>query len=215
MKKYSKLTALLLALVMALSFTTTAFANGTVTYNADAEKFFFAPGAEDSLTSLFENFLNVMPGDTLTESIVIKNEISNQVKVKVYMRSLGAQEDTNEFLSQMNLTVTQTDDSILFDAPADQTAQLTDWVYLGTVYSGGEINLDVTLEVPITMGDDFQHQIGYIDWEFKIEEFPIEPDDPVDTGDSSDILLYAGIMGGSLVLVVVLLLVGKKRKENM
>ena len=58
MKKYSKLTALLLALVMALSFTTTAFANGSVTYNADAEKFFFAPGAEDSLTSLFENFQN-------------------------------------------------------------------------------------------------------------------------------------------------------------
>ena len=216
MKKTFKLTTLLLALAMVFSFGTTAFANGTVTYNADAEKFFFAPGAEDSLTSLFENFLNVMPGDTLTESIVIKNEISNQVKVKVYMRSLGAQEDTNEFLSQMNLTVTQTDDSILFDAPADQTAQLTDWVYLGTVYSGGEINLDVTLEVPITMGDDFQHQIGYIDWEFKIEEFPIEPTDPApDTGDSSDILLYAGIMGGSLVLVVVLLLVGKKRKEKM
>lgn len=207
--------ALLMAMVMVFGLCVTAHAAGSVTYDGDANKFIFAPGTKDSPTSLFESFQNVMPGDTLTEQILIKNDTSNGVKIKVYMRSLGAQKDSEDFLSQMNLKVQQKDASILFSAPADEKAQLTDWVYLGTVYSGGEITLNVTLEVPITMGNDYQNQLGYIDWEFKVEELPIEPSDPEPpkTGDESNILLYTGMMLFSL-LALVILLVGKRRKQE-
>lgn len=207
--------ALLMAMVMVFGLCVTAHAAGSVTYDGDANKFIFAPGTKDSPTSLFESFQNVMPGDTLTEQILIKNDTSNGVKIKVYMRSLGAQKDSEDFLSQMNLKVQQKDASILFSAPADEKAQLTDWVYLGTVYSGGEIILNVTLEVPITMGNDYQNQLGYIDWEFKVEELPIEPSDPEPpkTGDESNILLYTGMMLFSL-LALVILLVGKRRKQE-
>lgn len=207
--------ALLMAMVMVFGLCVTAHAAGSVTYDGDANKFIFAPGTKDSPTSLFESFQNVMPGDTLTEQILIKNDTSNGVKIKVYMRSLGAQKDSEDFLSQMNLKVQQKDASILFSAPADEKAQLTDWVYLGTVYSGGEITLNVTLEVPITMGNDYQNQLGYIDWEFKVEELPIEPSDPEPpkTGDESNILLYTGMMLFSL-LALVILLMGKRRKQE-
>ena len=86
---------------------------------------------------------------------------------------------------------------------------------MGTVYSGCEITLNVTLEVPITMGNDYQNQLGYIDWEFKVEELPIEPSDPEPpkTGDESNILLYAGMMLFSL-LALVILLMGKRRKQE-
>ena len=216
MKRLAKICAFLMVLVMVFGLCTTAYAAGSVTYDGDANKFIFAPGTKDSPSSLFENFQNVMPGDTLTEQILIENDISNKVKIKVYMRSLGAQVNTDDFLAQMNLTVEQKDDSILFAAPADETAQLIDWVYLGTIYSGGEITLDVTLEVPITMGNDYQNEIGYIDWEFKVEELPVEPTDPKppQTGDTSNLFLYSGLMIFSLVGLIVLLATKRRKQEE-
>ncbi len=216
MKKGMKRIAGLLAVVLLVGLTAMpAAAEGTVTYEGNAREFIFAPGSDYSPTDLFTDFKDVMPGDTLTQGITIRNTVSKNVKIKLYMRSLGAQEGSEEFLSQLHLTVNQKGASQLFDAPASQTAQLTDWVYLGTVYSGGTIDLDVTLEVPVTLDNRFQDAIGYLDWQFRVEELPVEDGDPSpDTGDNTALWLYAGLAGGSAVGLAVLFLVGKRRKQN-
>ena len=216
MKKGMKRIAGLLAVVLLAGLTAMpAAAEGTVTYEGNAREFIFAPGSDYSPTDLFTDFKDVMPGDTLTQGITIRNTASKKVKIKLYMRSLGAQEGSEEFLSQLHLTVNQKGASQLFDAPASQTAQLTDWVYLGTVYSGGTIDLDVTLEVPVTLDNRFQDAIGYLDWQFRVEELPVEDGDPSpDTGDNTALWLYAGLAGGSAIGLAVLFLVGKRRKQN-
>ena len=210
-----KLFAILVACLTLLACVLPAAAvDGQVTYAKGAEKFFFLPGSEYSPTDLFPEFKDVMPGDTLQQKILVKNDKSNKCKIKVYMRALGAHEYSVDFLSQLDLTVTKGTDTPMFDAPADQSAQLTDWVYLGTLYSGGECELNVTLDVPVTLDNEFKNLIGYLDWEFAVEELPVEPTDPKPpkTGDDSRILLWSVLMVGSVAILVILLLTGKKKK---
>ena len=215
-----KIITLLITLAVLLSSTVTVFAaDGKVTYSGNAGNFVFEPGSEHSLTDLFPNFKGVMPGDTLTQKITVKNDADNKVKVKIYIRSLGAHEDSVEFLSRLGLMVSKSEENkmaYMFDAKANETAQLTDWVCLGTLYSGGEVNLDVTLTVPVELDYEFQNSIGYLDWEFMIEEFPMEEGDPKppQTGDNSHMGLWFALMLSSLTMLIILLFWRKKDKEN-
>lgn len=211
MKNLNRIASVLLVLLMVMAMAVNVFAaevDGSVTYEGNAKSFVFEPGSELSPTDLFTNFKGVMPGDQLTEQITVKNAKSTGMKVKIYMRSLGAQLETDEFLSKMTLTVKQNGDAVLFEAPANETAQLTDWVALGTLSAGGEVTLDVTLNVPIEMDNEGAKQIGYIDWQFKVEEIPETPA----TGDNSNMLLYSGMAVLCIALIAVVLVMNKRKK---
>ena len=203
-------------IVMTTALTTNRISaqDGNVTYDGNAKDFIFAPGSEYSPTDLFADFKNLMPGDSVSQKITIDNDISKEVKIKIYMRSLGADQQSQEFLSQLSLTVVQDGKTNLFDAPASETAQLTDWVYLGTLYSGGKIDLDVTVSVPITLGNDFQDAVGKLTWEFMVEELPVETTDPRPTGDNSNIYVAMTVMSVSAAALTVVLALKKKKEQE-
>ena len=214
-----RFTAFLAAMLIMLGCAVTAAAeNGYVIYSGDAGRIIFAPGSYESLTDLFPNFKDVMPGDRLEQLITVRNNASQNVKVKIYLRALGAQAGSEDFLSQMRLKIDVIDGwmDYMFDAQANEPAQLTDWVCLGTLYSGGSVDLNVILEVPVTMGNEFQDRAGYLDWEFMIEEFPVEPDDPQppQTGDNTNMGLWITLMICSLAVLIILLFRRKKDSDN-
>ena len=216
MSKLIKLMICLSLIVMTTALTANRISaeDGNVTYDGNAKDFIFAPGSEYSPTDLFADFKDLMPGDSVSQKITIDNDISKEVKIKIYMRSLGADQQSQEFLSQLSLTVVQDGKTNLFDAPASETAQLTDWVYLGTLYSGGKIDLDVTVSVPITLGNDFQDAVGKLTWEFMVEELLVETTDPRPTGDNSNIYVAMTVMSVSAAALTVVLALKKKKEQE-
>ena len=201
---------LLLAVNMFALIAVNASAVGTISYVGDTEKFVFSADSNQHPTNLFSEFQNVMPGDVLKEQITVRNDAKNGVKIKLYLRSFGAQAGTEDFLSKLKLSVAQKDGSELFSAPASETAGLTDWTYLGTVYSGGEVKLEVTLKVPVELDNSYQNMAGYLDWEFMAEELPVEETDP-DLPATSDTLYFVHylMLFGVSVLSIVLLMTKK------
>lgn len=212
-----KLLFLLLALFLLIR--PVAAQGGEVTYSGDSGSFIFAPGSDYSPTDLFAGLKDLMPGDTITQSITVRNNASDRVKVDIYLKAESVHPEGADFLSRLRLTVAKDYGlgDYMFDAAADQTAQLTDWVLLGTLYSGGEVDLQVTLQVPKELGNEYQDAMGAIDWTFKVEEFPSELVDPVtpETADPAQLgLLYTGVCVSTAALITLLPLYCRKRKNQ-
>ena len=204
-----KMTRLAIAMIMMFAVTIPVLAkDGNVIYSGDSGNFIFAPGSEYSPTDLFPEFKDVMPGDTLTQKIVVKNNAKKSVKIS--MRALGAHEDSKDFLSKLNLYVEKVTDTPLFEAPADQTAQLTEWRQIGVLAAGGEAELMVGLQVPTSLDNNYKKLVGYLDWEFMVEEID---DGSTQTGDASKGWLWVAGVGTSAALIVIILIV-RKRKDT-
>lgn len=168
--------ALVLSLLMLGSTMVSAIDTATVTFDESKQIV---------MTGLFDNFLGVMPGDTRTESITINNDCADYDYIKVYLRAEAnstdniqsvedaADEDValmNDFLAQLNMTV-DVDGEAIFDDALDGASTLSENVLLGTLNKNESMSFDVTLEVPIEMGNEYAIRSGEVDWIFTIEAF--------------------------------------------
>ena len=227
MKKTLKtISALALALLLLLSMGATAFAESKVTYEGGAEKFVYLPGSEYTETDLFENFKGVMPGDVITQEITVQNNYTKAEKVKIYLRAVVHDEQGNplseevartedlvsmqDFLSQLTMTVKQ-GDKVLFSASPDELDGLKENVLLGAFPGKSYTKLVVELSVPIELGNEYANRVGEVDWVFTAEEVT----KTVQTGDDSDLILWAALMTLSLVTAAgVILTLNRKNKEH-
>jgi len=95
-RKVNRLASFLLAIVMVLSLSVTAFAaDSTITFKGAQEGFDFQPGSEYTVTDLFDSFKDVMPGDKLTETIQVKNAATDCDYINLYMRAVVHDENGN------------------------------------------------------------------------------------------------------------------------
>lgn len=231
--------SLLLALMLMMSMTVTAFAaESSVTFES-GKVIAFEPGSVYTETDLFDNFKGVMPGDTLSEEVTIQNKSNDCDYIKVYMRAVLHDENGNpisdkvlaelrsderrgaaseleymhDFLSQLSMTV-KSGGKVIYDASPDELDGLSDNVYLGTLRKGESAKLDVQLTVPIEMGNEYADRIGEVDWVFVVEGF----DDPVDPPDDDTMLTVRKVwvddeIGRPDSVTVQLLRDGKVRDE--
>ena len=228
-----------LVMVMGLA-TTVFAADSTITYNGKGKLFEFAPGSVYTETDLFEDFKGVMPGDKRTETVTIKNAYKSDScdYIKVSIRGLlhdasgnpispkvleelkadERNEDLTEleymhkFLDQLTLTVKQGTNLVYTGKPStlEKGFEGGEAVYLGSLKKGESMTLDVTLEVPIEMDNEFADRIGEVDWVLVVSEMEYED---AKTGDETMILPYVILLAAAAAGLAVMF-VTKRRKQN-
>lgn len=167
----------------------------SVTFQSKENGFSFAPGSSYSPTDLFPGFKDILPGDRLTDTVVLKN--TSNIPLQVTFQALGGEEDT-ALLSNLSLEVTAAR-QVVFDDTADKAS---DPAVLGILQPGSSLVLELMLEVPLTLGDEFQKARGDVLWVFRAEEVP---DTLTQTGQSLDLILWCGLFGGCALLTGMLL----------
>lgn len=229
MKKTCKtIASLVMMLVLLLGIGAPAYADGIVSYQGGAEKFVFLPGSSYTDTDLFDGFKNVMPGDTLTQTVEVRNRFLNTGSVRIYLRAVAHDEQSNplsanvaasgetvatmsDFLSQLHMEVWQGDKCIFAGTP-DQLDGLKNNVLLATVARFKSTTLTVKLQVPAELGNEYAYRVGEVDWVFTAEE--LDPQGNPKTGDTSNLTLWIVVMVVCLVAVaVVAFLILKKKKK--
>ena len=188
MKKSCKaILSLLLMLLMVMSLAPTALAaSPAITFNGFSKGFDFQPGSEYTQTDLFGGFKNVMPGDTVTETITFTNAADDCDFVNLYMRAEAHDEAANplspkvaeketaatmaEFLSKLSMKVWNGTE-LIYDASPDQLDGLKSNKLLGTFRTGETATLKVELTVPVELDNKFANRVGEVDWIFHVEAY--------------------------------------------
>lgn len=186
-KSFKAITSLVLMLLVVMSMSVTAFAaSPSITFEGFSKGFDFQPGSEYTETDLFGSFKNVMPGDTVTETITFTNSATDCDFVNLYMRAEAHDETDNplspkvaekesvatmtEFLSKLFMKVWNGTE-LIYDASPDQLDGLKSNKLLGTFRTGETATLKVELSVPIELDNKYANRVGEVDWIFHVEAY--------------------------------------------
>jgi len=218
-----KVFSMILCLLLVVSLASPAFAashlpapqDATVNYNSRRHEFTFGPGSRYSATDLFPNFKNVMPGDEVSQTITVSHKFGTSVNARIYVRAKGSVEN-KALLDQLKLTVEYKKDTIMYKAPDQEQASygISEWANLGTFRPGASQKMTVTLHVPIELGNEFADEMGKLQWEFMVEEIPIDTTNPK-TGDLPYVMMCGGVLvvsGAALCCLLFFALRKKKRQ---
>ena len=202
----------LISILLMLFLLSGAALASSATYVDRNELFDFKPGSIYHITDMFENFKGVLPGDVLEEHIAVRNSSDTPMRIWLQCKyDSFVTTSAKDFLDQLKLTV-EASDKTIFEAQANEKAQLSEPLLLGTFKKQGEVELLVTLEVPADLGNEYMGQVGYVPWTVLIEEVPV--DDTPDTGDWFRMEIWTGVAAVLAAAIFMLLVVQRKRRAE-
>lgn len=176
-----------------------------------ADEFIFTPENKD----LFTNFKKIVPGDELTQDIIVKN--SYKEKVKIYMRAEPVSEQDAAFLSELNMKVElKSGDQVnaLYNGSAAElisaSGSLKEDVLLGEFPANANCTITATLSAPLDMGNEFQAASGDIVWVFTVNEAPGEI--PPSSGDENLVLKILPFLAAALIIVIIIIIIRNRRR---
>lgn len=159
------------AIILCIALSVPSFAAGgsicSVNYT-NASQFLFNPEGGD----LFSNFKGVMPGDELSQEIIISNQLATRA-VTLYLRA-EVDKKYEKFLNNIDIEVFLKKGNaapvVLAKNKASEPGKLAENVNIGTYAPGEKGLLTVNIKVDKAMGNEFKKAIGVIDWIFSAEE---------------------------------------------
>lgn len=221
-----RISTLLMALALVLSLSVPAFAS-SVTFEGKSQGFALDGHNQLTATDLFGNFKNLMPGDSVSETITIQNVARDCDYIKLYIRAVphgsgnglsgevAEIEDSvasmQDFLSQLYMEVYQGSSRIYSGSP-DELDGFRDNVYLGRYKKNQGTTLTVTLNVPADLDNEYAFRAGEVDWVFTVECYD-ESGKLIQTGQNNwpiAVLLSLGVV----VMAAGVVMISRKRKRN-
>ena len=222
-----RISTLLMALALVLSLSVPAFAS-SVTFEGKSQGFALDGHNQLTATDLFGNFKNLMPGDSVSETITIRNVARDCDYIKLYIRAVPHSDGGNppassyvnelenvasmeDFLSQLSMEVYQGSNRIYHGSP-DELDGFRDNVYLGRYKKNQGTTLTVTLKVPAELDNEYAFRAGEVDWVFTVECYD-ESGKLIQTGQNNwpiAVLLSLGVV----VMAAGVVMISRKRKRN-
>ena len=183
----------------------------------------FRGGAEGFIRigdDFFSNWGELMPGDTVSDKIEIRNRYKKGVKLYFKTKNLAGE----KLLKQLDLKITATDGTVIFDGKMDSA--LTKGILLGEYPTDTSGYLEYTLHVPEELRNEYATLNARVKWIFEAElddsiksekkdKDKSEKSEPgesgtsggtgslrnVKTGDESNIYLYIGLCFAAILLI--------------
>lgn len=216
------LKSIIVITMMVMSMTSIYGADTNVTFDGNAEDFVFLDGSKD----LFDNFKNIMPGETRQQNITLKNDDHRELRFYLSADVLNSLDTDTSGLSIYNISITNNGevfyDGTLDDLAALSAGRMSDDTLLATLQKGEETKVTLVLEVDgDSMDNTYQNRDGLIQFNFSVEELDDESTivevvrtvyQGVRTGDATIIAPIIGLLVIS-GLTVIFLVKRKKDKE--
>ncbi len=174
--------AILLVLVLAAGaagFVLAESGDPALVYDGAAHAFSVeaaTPFAGNRHENLFPAFQNVMPGDTLTQTIRLKTKNLSCDAVSIRLKTEPVQDGEAEDAAQANADYEKLLESpyvtleVYVDGVLKDRESLAEGVLLGDLRSGTTISISVKLVVAPEAGNELQALCGMVDWVFTAEE---------------------------------------------